>query len=99
MVPLPEKWQRRTRIGFFYDVGNTFSTEDVIFLDDAGEELDYSFEFSELRHSAGISARILIPLGLLRLSYGIPLNEDDDNPNRFLRDDVERLQIAIGVSF
>ncbi len=99
MIPLPEKWQRRTRIGFFYDVGNVFSTEDVVFLDDAGEELDYSFEFSELRHSAGISARILMPLGLLRLSYGIPLNEDDDNPNRFLRDDDERLQIAIGVSF
>ena len=99
MVPLPEKWQRHTRIGFFYDVGNVFSTEDVSFLDDAGEELDYSFDFSELRHSAGISARILTPLGLLRLSYGIPLNAEDDHPNRFLRDDIERFQISVGVSF
>ncbi len=99
MVPLPEKWRRRTQIGLFYDVGNVFSTENVTFLDDAGEALDYSFEFSELRHSVGISARILMPLGLLRLSYGIPVNADDDNPNRFLRDDVERFQIAIGMSF
>ena len=71
----------------------------VDFLDDAGEELDYSFEFSELRHSAGVSARILLPLGLLRLSYGVPINPDDNHPNRFLRDDIERFQIAIGVSF
>ncbi len=99
MVPLPKKWQRRTRIGFFYDVGNVFSTENISFLDDAGEQLDYSFEFSELRHSAGISARILMPIGLLRLSYGVPLGADDDNLNRFLRDDIERFQIAVGVSF
>ena len=99
MFPLPEKWQRRTRMGLFYDVGNVFSTEDVSFLDDAGATLDYSFDVSELRHSAGIAAQVLIPLGLLRLSYGIPLNADENNPNRFLRDDVERFQVTIGVSF
>lgn len=99
MMPLPEKWQSRTRIGFFYDIGNVFSTEDVAFLDDDGQRLDYTFEFSELRQSVGVAARILTPLGLLRLSYGVPLKAEDDNPNRFLRDDVERFQIAIGVSF
>ena len=99
MFPLPDKWRGRTRIGLFYDVGNVFSTEDVSFLDDAGEPLDYSFELSELRHSVGVAARILLPLGLLRLSYGVPLNADDDNPNRFLRDDIERFQVTIGVSF
>lgn len=99
MVPLPKKWRQTTRIGLFYDVGNVFSTEDVSFLDDAGQNLDYSFDFSELRQSAGISAQILTPLGLLRLSYGVPLNADDDNSNRFLRDDIERFQIAIQASF
>lgn len=99
MAPLPEKWERHARIGLFYDVGNVFSTEDVSFLDDAGEALDYGFDLSALRHSAGVSARILTPLGLLRLSYGIALNADDDHPNRFLRDDVERFQISVGVSF
>lgn len=99
MMPLPKKWRQRARIGFFYDVGNVFSTETVSFLDDAGRNLDYSFSFSELRQSAGVSAQLLTPLGLVRLSYGIPLNADDDNANRFLRDDIERFQIAIGVSF
>jgi outer membrane protein assembly factor BamA len=47
----------------------------------------------------GVAARILIPIGMLRLSYGIPLNAEDENPNRFLRDDIERFQIAVGVEF
>lgn len=99
MMPLPEKWQKHTRIGFFYDIGNVFSTENVSFLDDDGQSLDYGFEFSELRQSVGIAAQILLPLGLLRLSYGVPLDAEDDNPNRFLRDDIERFQITIGVNF
>lgn len=99
MLPLPEKWQRRARLGFFYDIGNVFSTEKLGFLDDAGENLDYSFQFSELRQSVGIAAHLLTPLGALRLSYGAPLNAKDDNPNRFLRDDIQRFQIAIGLDF
>ena len=99
MMPLPEEWQRHTRIGFFYDIGNVFSTEDVSFVDDSGQNLDYSFEFSELRQSVGIAARVRTPLGLLRLSYGVPLNAEDDNPNRFLRDDIKRFQFAIGGEF
>ena len=99
MMPLPEDWRPHARIGFFYDIGNVFSTEDVSFLDAGGQSLDYGFEFSELRQSAGIAARIRTPLGLLRLSYGVPLNADDDNPNGFLRDDVENFQIAIGGQF
>ena len=98
-MPLPEKWQKNIRLGLFYDIGNVFSTENVSFLDDDGQSLDYGFEFSELRQSVGIAAKILIPLGVLRLSYGVPINAEDDNPNRFLRDDIERFQIAIGVEF
>ena len=99
MMPLPEKWQRHTRIGLFYDIGNVFSTENVRFQDDDGQILNYRFEFSELRQSVGIAAQISIPPGLFRLSYGVPLNAEDDNPNRFLRDDVKRFQIAVGVDF
>ena len=99
MMPLPKKWQRHTRIGFFYDVGNVFSTENIGFLDDDGQRLDYGFDLSELRQSAGIAAQFRLPLGVLRLSYGVPLNADHNNPNRFLRDDIERFQIAIGVDF
>jgi outer membrane protein insertion porin family len=97
MRPLPGRWAERIRFGFFYDVGSVFSTEDVTFADDAGERLDYGFDFSELRHSAGVAVHWLIPLGTLRLSYGIPLNADDDHPNRFLRDGVDRTQISFGV--
>ena len=99
MMPLPEKWQRHTRIGFFYDIGNIFSTESVNFLDDDGQSLDYGFDISELRQSVGIAAQVRFPLGILRLSYGVPTNADHDNPNRFLRDDIDRFQIAIGVDF
>lgn len=99
MMPLPEKWQRHTRIGFFYDIGNVFSTENVSFLDDDGQSLDYTFKFSKLRHSVGIAAQILMPIGALRLSYGVPLNAEDNNPNRFLRDDVDQFQVAVGVEF
>jgi outer membrane protein insertion porin family len=99
MMPLPEKWTERLRIAFFYDLGNVFSTENVSFLDDAGQSLDYGFELSRLRQSAGLAAQILIPIGVLRLSYGVPLNADDDNPNRFLRDAIERYQITVGVDF
>ena len=99
IMPLPKKWRRHTRIGLFYDIGNVFSTENVSFLDDDGQSLDYTFEFSELRQSVGIAAQFLMPLGVLRLSYGVPLNAKDDNPNRFLRDDIEQFQITIGVDF
>ena len=99
LIPLPEKWQERLRIGIFYDIGNVFSTENVSFLDDGGQTLDYGFEFSGLRQSVGIAAQILLPLGLVRLSYGVPLDADDNNPNRFLRDDIERFQVTIGVNF
>ena len=99
VLPLPEKTRERLRVGIFYDVGNVFATEDVIFRDGTGESLDYGFEFSRLRRSAGLSARILIPIGMIRLSYGVPLNADDEHPNPFLRDDTERFQVAIGVDF
>ncbi|MCH9005834.1 MAG: outer membrane protein assembly factor BamA [Proteobacteria bacterium] len=99
MMPLPEKWQKRLRIGFFHDMGNVFSTEDISFLDDDGQSLDYTFKFSELRQSIGIAAQFLLPLGVLRLSYGVPLNAEQDNPNRFLRDDIQRFQVAIGIDF
>ena len=99
MMPLPEKWQKRLRIGFFHDMANVFSTEDISFLDDNGQSLDYSFKFSKLRQSIGIAAQFLLPLGVLRLSYGVPLNAEQDNPNRFLRDDIQRFQVAIGIDF
>jgi len=99
MLPLPDTWRQRTRIGIFYDVGNVFATEEVAFADSVGDRPDYTFAVSRLRRSVGISARILLPFGLVRLSYGVPLNAADDLADPFLRDDTERFQVAFGVDF
>ena len=49
--------------------------------------------------AAGVAAQLVLPFGVLNLSYGFPLNADEANPNRFLRDDVERFQVTIGLGF
>ena len=99
LLPLPEKWRTRLRASLFYDIGNVFYTGGVTFVDDDGNPLDYDFSFDELRQSAGLALEWITPIGPLRLSYGVPLNDDDDNPNRFLRDELEEFQIAIGFGF
>ena len=76
-----------------------FSTDNVSFLYEYWQSLAYGFVFSVLRQSAGTYDKILITVEYLRMLYGVPLNAEDDNPNRFLRDDLERFQIAIGVDF
>ena len=97
LTPWPKRWRERVRAGAFLDIGNVFASEDVRFADASGQRLDYGFDAAELRSSAGVTAQVLIPLGTLRLSYAVPLNADEDHPNPFLRDDVDRLQISIGV--
>lgn len=95
----PRRWRDRVRVGLFADAGNVFATEDVEFVDATGQSLDYGFDLSSLRRSVGLAAEILSPFGTLRLSYAVPLGADDDHPNPFLRDDVDRLQISLGVEF
>ena len=99
IAPLPEKWRDRLQLALFYDAGNVFSTEGIEFPDDDGSPLDFGFDLSEMRQSVGVSAKILLPMGILGLSYGVPLNADENNPNRFLRDDIENFQLSIGVEF
>lgn len=99
VTPWPGRWRDRIRVGFFADAGNVFATEDVAFTDAAGSPLDYGFDASALRRSAGLAAEILSPFGALRLSYAVPLGADDDHPSPFLRDRVDRLQLSFGVDF
>jgi outer membrane protein insertion porin family len=96
LTPWPGRAGERLRVGFFYDVGNVFETEGVAFADPAGQPLDYSFDSSDLQHSTGIAAEVLIPLGIVRVSYGVPLDRDT---TPFGRTEEDRLQIAIGVDF
>ncbi|HEU4620345.1 MAG TPA: BamA/TamA family outer membrane protein [Gammaproteobacteria bacterium] len=95
----PRKWRDRVRVGFFFDAGNVFSTEDVEFLDSQGRALDYGFDWSEIRRSAGVTARVQLPVGELELSYGIALGAHDDDSDFFPKDQLERFQLGIHVDF
>jgi outer membrane protein insertion porin family len=110
ILPIPAKWQSRSRFTLFFDIGNTFSTEDSILWYDAGGSIGgqtlpedfYKFEFDKLRQSAGIAAEWLSPMGLFKFSYGVPLNEfkgGDFGGIRLLPDDIERFQFKIGGAF
>jgi outer membrane protein insertion porin family len=104
VLPIPVSWQSRSRFVLFYDIGNTFSTEDVPFFnDDLSQQLPsdyYRFSFDDLRQSYGIAAEWLAPLGLFKFSYGIPVNEFTGNDFDNLRpDETENFQFTIGGAF
>jgi outer membrane protein insertion porin family len=99
LTPWPEKWSDRVRVGVFFDIGNVFSTEDVDFTDESGRPLDYGFRWGALRRSAGLTARVLLPVGELELGYGLALGADDAHTSLFRRDRLERFQIGIHVDF
>ena len=98
MTAWPGRWRDRVRVGFFYDVGNVFSTEGVSFADEQGHPLDYGFKPSDLRRSLGLALHVRVPLGLLRISYGEPLNARESE-SVFHRDEVEHWQLSLGVQF
>jgi outer membrane protein insertion porin family len=98
MAAWPSRWRNRVRVGFFYDVGNVFSTEGVKFADEQGQPLDYGFQASDLRRSFGLAVHVRVPLGLLRISYGEPLNARE-SASVFHRDEIEHLQLSLGVRF
>ena len=68
-----------TRISAFFDIGNVFSIEQNV-------------EFKELRQSAGLSFLWLAPVGAMRFSYAIPLNEE-------VGDSVQKFQFTLGSPF
>jgi outer membrane protein insertion porin family len=99
LTPWPQRWSDRVRAGIFFDLGNVFSTEDVPFTDASERPIDHGFRWGALRRSAGVTARVLLPVGELELSYGVALGADDDNPDPFRRDQPERFQLGIHVDF
>ncbi|MGI9317148.1 MAG: BamA/TamA family outer membrane protein, partial [bacterium] len=103
ILPIPRSWQSRSRFVLFYDVGNTFSTEETIdwFRADGTTPLPddfYDFDTDGLRESYGIAVQWLAPLGLFKFSYGIPVNEYKGGRG-VLEDDTERFQFTIGGAF
>jgi len=96
VLPIPEQFANKSRLSLFYDIGYVFSTDNTPFfaLDDNGniERLDYDFDLSKLRYSAGIALEWLSPLGVFRFSYGFPLKKED-------QDEIEKFQFSIGAAF
>jgi len=109
ILPIPVKWQSRSRFTLFYDIGNVFSTENSITWYDAGGVFGnqlpndfYDFDTNDLRQSVGLAAEWLSPLGLFSFSYGIPLDEfkgGDFGGTNILPDDTENFQFTIGGAF
>ncbi len=65
------------RLTAFFDFGNVFAD---------------SFEFDEFRYSTGLGLTWLSPMGAMTLSYGIPLNDKDE-------DELEEFQFSFGQVF
>lgn len=98
VIPTPEKIAGSTRMALFFDVGGVFSTGGVDFFDKLGDPTEYDFDYDRLKKSVGLGVEWLAPLGLLRFSYSMPLNEDAAT-DRFFGDEVERFQFSIGNAF
>ena len=104
LLPIPEKWEAKSRFTLFFDIGNVFSVGDVVFYDQLGSQngngqrIDYGFDAGDLKRSYGIAAQWLAPLGLFRFSYAFPLDADS-NPFPGYSDSTERFQFSIGGAF
>ena len=98
IVPTPAKISGSTRVSIFFDSGGVFSSDGTRFFDKLGDPIDYHFAYDKLKRSVGIGVEWLAPLGLLRFSYAIPLNEDVAT-DRYFGDQVERFQFSIGNAF
>lgn len=98
IVPTPEAMAGSTRISLFYDIGNVFHTGGVTFFDRLGDVVDYDFDYDRLKQSVGVAVEWLAPMGLLRFSYGVPLNADEET-DRFRADQTEEFQFNVGNAF
>jgi len=70
------------KMAAFFDIGNVFDTHSD----------EYDINTGDLRYTTGIAATWLSPLGVLTISYGVPLNKKDE-------DDIENFQFTFGTSF
>ncbi len=98
ILPLPESLQRKTRASLFFDIGNVFSTGNVLFTAPDGSPKSYEPGDVDLKYSTGVSVEWLSPMGLFKFSYAFPLNAEDFSADTF-GDRTERFQFTIGGAF
>ncbi|HEX7114257.1 MAG TPA: outer membrane protein assembly factor BamA [Steroidobacter sp.] len=107
LLPMPEKWRNSARFSLFYDIGNVFSDQDIVFrapdLDQDPStippEVDYGFSYDQLKQSVGLAVQWLAPLGVFRFSYAIPLNDERGDTATRWGDETEGFQFSIGQAF
>jgi outer membrane protein insertion porin family len=71
--------EKSFRMGLFFDAGQVYGKGD-------------KFDLGDLRYSTGLSAAWISPIGPLKFSYGVPLNEKDG-------DKTESFQFQLGSTF
>ncbi len=99
LLPVPAKLRNSARASLFFDIGNTFATEDVVFVGrDRVTPIDYSFSYDNLKQSVGIAVQWLAPLGVFRFSYGVALNAVDPE-GIYYGDETEGFQFSVGQAF
>lgn len=107
LLPIPDKWRNSARFSLFFDIGNIFSDQNIVFrapdLDrdpaTVPAEIDYGFKYSELKQSVGVAVQWLAPLGVFRFSYAMPLNDKRGDTDTRWGDEVEGFQFSIGQAF
>ena len=107
LLPIPDKWRNSARFSLFFDIGNIFSDQKIVFRapDLDGDpatvpaEIDYGFKYSELKQSVGVAVQWLAPLGVFRFSYAMPLNDKRGDTDTRWGDEVEGFQFSIGQAF
>lgn len=86
LMPLPGA--DRTLRGFvFFDGGTSWGNEYI-----NGQRQDRRIDLGDMRYSTGFGIAWISPLGPLKFSYAMPLNDKDT-------DEVERFQFQIGTGF
>jgi outer membrane protein insertion porin family len=101
LLPMPEKWRNSARFSLFFDIGNVFSDQNIVFKgpeEGGGQPVDYGFSYDELKQSTGVAVQWLAPLGVFRFSYAIPLNKKPRTLTSF-GDETEGFQFSIGQAF
>jgi len=103
LLPMPDKWRNSARFSLFYDIGNVFSDQRIPFkgptIDGVQKDVDYDFNYNELKQSVGLAVQWLAPLGVFRFSYAVPLNaRGRDTADRY-KDETEGFQFSIGQAF
>ncbi len=86
------------RFGFFYDIGNIFTTANVDFFDKLGDPINHDIDYNNLKQSFGFAAEWLAPMGLLKFSFGKLLNAQSED-DRFYGDRTEEFQFTMGNAF